>query len=242
MLRFVFVIVVSIPFIILLYMKSAYMDAHDGKYTEADRYRFARMIANTLRRNANIRTEVYGKNNLPSEGGYVMYANHQGKYDAVGIIYGHDKPCTIVMDEERSHLPIMKPYLDVLKGSTLIKGDMRAQAQTIKKMITEIKEGRRYIMFPEGGYDHNGNNLQEFLPGAFKCSIRSKTPIVPVALVDSYKPFEINSLRRVTTQVHFLEPIPYEEYKDMSTEDIAYMVKERIAVTVKRNLRTQKVA
>lgn len=242
MIRFVFVIVVSIPFIILLYMKSAYMDAHDEKYSEEDRYKFAKMIANTLRRNSNIRTEVYGKENLPSDGGYVMYANHQGKYDAVGIIYGHDRPCTIVMDEERSHLPIMKPYLNVLKGSTLNKNDIKAQTQTIKKMISEIKSGRRYIMFPEGGYDHNGNNVQEFMPGAFKCSIRSKTPIVPVALVDSYKPFEINSLRKVTTQVHFLKPIFYDEYKDLTTEEIASIVKKQIVDTVKNNLRIQKVA
>lgn len=236
MLRFWFVIIVSIPFIILLYSKNAYMNAHDYKYTEAQRYEFARMIANTLRRNANVRTDVYGTENLPEEGGYVMYPNHQGKYDAVGIIYGHKKPCTIVMDEKRSHLPIMEPYLQVLKGSTLDKTDMREQAKTIKKIISEVKDGRRYIMFPEGGYDHNRNYVNEFMPGAFKCSVRSKTPIVPVALIDSYKPFEINSLRRVTTQVHFLPPIQYEDYKDMNTEEIAEMVRKMIVDKINSQL------
>lgn len=38
------------------------------------------------------------------------------------------------------------------------------------------------------------------------CSVKSKTPIVPVALIDSYKVFGVNSLKKVNTQVHFLEP------------------------------------
>lgn len=236
MLRFWFVILVSIPFIILLYVKAAEMRLWDSRYTEEDRYRFARRIANILRRNANIKTLVFGQENLPEEGGYVMYPNHQGKYDAVGIIYGHKNPCTIVMDEKRSHLPVMSPYLSVLKGSTLEKGNIKSQAATIKRIISEVKAGRRYIMFPEGGYDNNQNNVKEFMPGAFKCSLRSKTPIVPVALIDSYKPFGVNSLRRVKTQVHFLPPILYDDYKNMNTEEIAGLVRKMIVDKINSQL------
>lgn len=242
MLRFWFVIIVSIPFIILLYVKGAYIEKHNNKYPEEVRYRYAQSVCRTIKINANIRTKVYGEENLPKEGGYVMYSNHQGKYDAVGIIYGHKKPCTVVMDEVRSHLPIMSPFLKLIQGRTLDKSDVRSQARTIKAIVEEVKAGRKYIVFPEGGYDHNGNTVQHFHSGAFKCSVRSKSPIVPVALVDSYKPFEINSLRRVTTQVHFLESIPYEEYKDMTTEEIASMVKARIIEVVERQIAVERVA
>ena len=54
------------------------------------------------------------------------------------------------------------------------------------------------------------------MPGAFKCAVRANCPIVPVLLVDSYKPFEINSLRRVKTQVHFLPAIYPEEYEGLT--------------------------
>lgn len=33
----------------------------------------------------------------------------------------------------------------------------------------------------------------------------------------------------ITTGVHFLKPIFYEEYKDMNTREIAELVKKRIA-------------
>ena len=171
MLRFCFVIIVSVPYIVLLYAKSAYMDKHDDMYTEEERYKFAKLIVNKIRSHSFIVTEVYGKENLPKDSGYVMYANHQGKYDMVGIMYGHDKPCTVVMDQVRSRIPIMKPFLAVVKGSTLDRTDMKSQAKTIKKLVEEVKAGRKYVIFPEGGYDHNGNHLQEFKSGSFKISV-----------------------------------------------------------------------
>jgi 1-acyl-sn-glycerol-3-phosphate acyltransferase len=51
---------------------------------------------------------------------------------------------------------------------------------------------------------------------------------VPVALIDSYKPFELNSLRPVRTKVVFLKPLYYEEYKNMNSKDIAIFVRNQI--------------
>lgn len=58
---------------------------------------------------------MYGLENLPEEGGYMMYSNHQGKYDALGIISSHEKPCTFVIDAERAKLPIVKEVADLVK-------------------------------------------------------------------------------------------------------------------------------
>ena len=52
--------------------------------------------------------------------------------------------------------------------------------------------------------------------------------LLPVALIDSYKVYNSWQIAPVTTQVYFLEPIYYEEYKDMKTPQIAELVKERI--------------
>ena len=66
------------------------------------------------------------------------------------------------------------------------------------------------------------------MPGAFKCAVRANCPIVPVLLVASYKPFEITSLRRVKTQVHFLPANYPEEYEGLTTDQIAKLVRNRI--------------
>lgn len=232
--RFCFVIIISLPIIIFYILKIGYIEKHSANYTEADRYLIAQQAISVMQRNGFIRTDVYGTENLPECGGYVMYPNHQGKYDAPGIISVHPTPCTVVMDKRRSQLPIANQFITLLEGSRLDKTDMKSQLKTIVDITNQVKSGRRYIIFPEGGYCHNRNDVQEFLPGAFKCAIKSKSPIVPVALIDSYKPFELNSLKPVTTQVHFLEPIYYEEYKDMSSKEIAELTRNKIISRIQK--------
>lgn len=228
MLRLVWVVGMSLPFIVYYFFRLVYVEQHPEKYTEEDRYIIGRHMISQTMRNSFVQTKAFGTELLPEEGGYLMYPNHQGKFDVLGIIHSHDKPCTIVIDEKRSHLPLANEVTRLLKGARLDRTDMRAQVATIMHIAEEVKSGRRFILFAEGGYTFNENHLQEFHAGAFKCALKAQCPIVPVALVDSYKPFGTPGLHPVVTQVHFLKPIPYDEYKGMNTKDIAAMVKSAI--------------
>lgn len=230
--RLVYVCILSLPFILYYLWKVWYVERHSWRYSEGDRYKFARRMIRIMKRNGRIKTRAYGTENLPQDGGYIMYANHQGKYDSLGIISVHQKPCTVLMDEKRSHLILADQFITLLKGCRIDKSSMKGQVNAILHIISEVKAGRRYIIFPEGGYYKNQNNVNDFLPSSFKCAIKSQSPIVPVALVDSYKPFGVNSLKPVTTQVHFLEPIYYEDYKDMTSQEIAELVRNRIVNTI----------
>ena len=228
MLRFWYVIVISLPFIIYYLVKGDYIERHADAYSEEDRYRVALRVIRIMKRNGRITTSVTGVENLPKDCGYVMFPNHQGKYDALGIMDAHKKPCTVMMDEKRSHMVIVDQFMTLVKGCRIDKSDIKSQVNAINTVASEVREGRRYIVFPEGGYFHNRNAVKEFMPGAFQCAVRAKSPIVPVLLVDSYKPFEINSLRKVHTQVHFLPAIYPEEYSGMTTSQIAKLVRGRI--------------
>ena len=64
--------------------------------------------------------------------------------------------------------------------------------------------------------------------------MKAKCPIVPVALIDSYKSFDTNSIEKLTVQVHYLKPLMYEEYKDMKSTEIAALVKKRIEDTIEQ--------
>ena len=236
MLRLCYVVGISLPFVVYYICKAHYIDRHGEQFSEEERYRMARKCIGILMRNGRIETESFGQELLPEEGGYVMYSNHQGKYDTLGIMISHPNPCTIVMDDTRSRLPIVDAFIELVKGQRLDKTDMKSQVKTILQIVEEVKKGRRYIVFPEGGYEHNKNDLQEFHPGAFQCATKASAPIVPVAIIDCYKPFGMNSLRKVTTQVHFLPPVYYEEYKDMTTAQIAELVKGRIAGEIRARL------
>ena len=227
MIRFIKVILWNLPRIYMV-PKMAYKAKHAQRYSEEECYAYARLAIRRMMRAGRITTKKYGVENLPGEGGYILAPNHQGKYDALGIMISHDTPCSVVIDDAKSHGFLVKQFIDLVQGKRLKKDDTRQSVGIIKEVAEDTKRGRRFIIFPEGGYCHNHNTVGEFKPGCFKSAVKARVPIVPVALIDSYKVFEEWTLRKVETQVHFLKAIPYEEYKGMTTTEIAEMVRDRI--------------
>lgn len=53
--------------------------------------------------------------------------------------------------------------------------------------------------------------------------------MVPVVIYDSYKAMNSNTFEKVITQVHFLKAIFYEEYGSLTKQQLADLVKSRIA-------------
>ena len=205
-------------------------------------YGYVRYVIDVMRNTGKIDVEVYGKENLPEEGGYMMYPNHQGKWDLYGIISGHKKPLTFVMDVKKSNAVFIKQLVDVLKGKRLDKENNRQAMTVINEVAKEVEEGRRCVLFPEGMFDkEKKNKLYEFKPGCFKISLKSKTPIVPVVLIDSYRAYNTWHIGNLKTQVHFLKPILFEEYKDMNTKEIAEMVKSKIQEKIEEVTNSDKV-
>lgn len=204
------------------------------EFNENVRYRYVQYIIDIMQRTGNIKTEVYGQENLPKEGGYMMYPNHQGKYDGYSIVSVHKEPCAFVMDIEKSNGIFIKQIVDMLGAKRLDKKNNRQAMGIINQVAKEVENGKKYILFPEGIYDNKKkNDLIDFKPGCFKISLKSKTPIVPVALIDAYKPYNSWDIGEIKTYVYYLKPILFDEYKDMNTQQIADLVKTRIENKIK---------
>ncbi len=211
------------------------MIKNKDKYPEKTRYALALKLIRYLKKSARISTKVFGTENLPKEGGYVMYPNHQGKYDALGIMYAHREPCTFVMDKAKSYGFLVHEMVDLLGAKRLALDDVRQNVRIMDQITKEVQEGTRFILFSEGGYGTNGNIVQRFKPGSFKCAMRAMVPIIPVTLIDSYLAF--NSLKPgpVNTKVIFGKPIYYEQYKDLKTHEVADIVRNTIIKTMEEH-------
>ena len=237
MLRFLYVIAVCVGYIIVYVPKMRWYSNHRDRYSKLECYRLAQSMMRIVARKARVSTDVYGCENLPAEGGYIMYSNHQGKYDALGILNGHERPCKVLMDKRRSRMPIASPFISLICGKRLDREDIRQQLSCIREIGEEVKHGDIYLIFPEGGYSRRQRNeMQSFHRGCFKAAVLSGMPVLPVAIVDSYKPFGENSLKKVKTKVYFLDPIKYEEYKDMSYAELGLEVQSRIKRKIDESL------
>ena len=121
---------------------------HPEKYSAEERYELARHCIRLMKVTGGIHTKAYGQENLPKEGGYMMYPNHQGKYDALGIVYTHRRPCSIVMDKAKSNTILVKEFIDLLEGKRLDKKDVRQALTIINEVSEDVKNGKCYILFP----------------------------------------------------------------------------------------------
>ena len=147
MLRFFYVILGNLHRIWMI-PTMEYYAKHPEKYSEKFRYEYDRHCITIMKKRGRITTNAYGVGNLPKEGGYIMFANHQGKYDALGIMDSHNNPCSIVMDADRSYMPLVKQFIDLVQGKRIKLDDLRQAAGIISEVSEEVKQGRKFIIFP----------------------------------------------------------------------------------------------
>ena len=213
------------------FMLSKYA-ANVDKYTEGERYALLKKIDHKANVGGNITVKSYGVENIPNENGFMFYPNHQGLYDVLAILEACPTPFSVVAKKEVGNVPFLRQVFACMKAYIMDREDIRQSMQIILNVTKEVKNGRNYLIFPEGTRSRRGNQVGDFKGGSFKCAVKAKAPIVPVALLNAFEPFDRNSIAPVTVQVHFLEPIPYEVYQSMKTTEIAEIVKTRIEETI----------
>ena len=204
--------------------------AHPEKYTEAEMWGNIHQTMAHAVRAGNLDLEVSGLENLTAAGqGFLMYANHQGMFDVVALAATCAIPLGAVLKKELAEVPLLKQIRLCTNSFAMDREDVRQSLEVIRAVTEEVKKGRNYLIFPEGTRSKQGNLMGEFHGGSFRCAIKAKCPIVPVAFVDSFKVLDQKGSGRLHVQIHYLKPILPEEYEGLKTVDLAALVKARIA-------------
>lgn len=202
-----------------------------GKEKHKDRdkaYTFIQKVTRKANKAGRVTIEVHGLENIPKENGFVFFPNHQGMFDVLVFLATCPVPFSFVFKKEVSNVILLKQVIAALDAIAIDRKDIKQSMQVINQMTEEVKRGRNFLIFAEGTRSRKGNQLLEFKGGSFKSAQRAKCPIVPCALINSFVPFDENSIRPITVVLVYLPPMYYEEYKDMKTVEIAEEVKHRI--------------
>jgi 1-acyl-sn-glycerol-3-phosphate acyltransferase len=201
---------------------------HTERYPEQEKYDHIRYIMNLAVNSGNIDLTVTGQDKLPKENGFILYGNHQGMFDVVALVATFPRILGAVFKKELANIPFLKQVIACTKSFAMDREDVRQSLTVIQKVTEEVKLGRNYLIFPEGTRSKKGNVMGEFHGGSFRCAVKAKCPIVPVAFIDSFKVLDQKGCKKVGVQIHFLEPISFEEYGHLKTVEVAQLVKDRI--------------
>ena len=205
------------------------------KYPEQERWDHIAAIMQRAIKSGNIDLKVEGLENIPSQGGFMMYCNHQGLFDVVAISGTCPIPLGAVLKQELKDVPLIKQIISCTKSFPMDRDDVRQSLEVIKSVTAEVENGRNYIIFPEGTRSRNGNVMGDFHGGSFRCAVKAKCPIVPMAVIDSFKVLDQKGSAPVTVQLHYLTPIQPEEYAGMKAAEVAELVKGRIQKCIDEN-------
>lgn len=233
--RIMLMVAYNILLVPYMWFKLCYYASHVDKYTEEQRYKVLRFIDNRAIKGGRVKIDVHGQENIPEQNGFMFFPNHQGLFDVLSIVAACPRPFSVVMKKEIQNIPFLKQVFACMKAYAIDRDDVKQAMKVIIQVTKEVKEGRNYLIFAEGTRTKDPNHVHEFKGGSFKSAMKAKCPIVPVALIDAYKPFDTKSIEKVIVQVHFLEPISYDEYKDMKSVELAAEVKSRIEKVIEKN-------
>ena len=98
------------------------------------------------------------------------------------------------------------------------RSNIRKSAEAIVEGVNIIKSGYSLVIFPEGTRSKS-NLIGEFKAGSFKLATKSKAPIVPVSIKDSYKLMEANGnkIKPADVEIHIHPAI---ETKNLTKEEM----------------------
>ena len=195
---------------------------------EETKYRHIQYILQRAVKGGNIDLKVTGLENIPKENGFMLYANHQGMFDVLAIAATCDNPLGAVLKKELYDIPFLHQIAVCTKSFAMDREDVRQSLTVIQNVTEEVKNGRNYLIFPEGTRSKLGNEMLEFHGGSFRCATKSKCTIVPVALIDSFRVLDEKGSKPVSMELHYLEAIPYEEFAHMKPAEVALLVRSRI--------------
>ena len=122
---------------------------------------------------------VYGREHIPENGAFIVYAKHSSYSDPVLMIYalGRQHKLHIIAKESIFKVPVLGA---VLRASGTIPLDReKSDMQAVKRSMQYLKNGEKLGIFPEGTRVHEGDSIAA-KSGFIRMAERMGTPLVPM--------------------------------------------------------------
>jgi 1-acyl-sn-glycerol-3-phosphate acyltransferase len=215
---------------------------HPERYSIEERYAKVRSLIIYILDHFRIDWKIEGIENLKalndSSKPFLMAPNHMSDLDPLALVYLSEKPISFVAKKETTKMPFIGTAVKALDGFFMDRDDLRQSLTVIRGVEQKLKEGHcSYIIFPEGTRNKRPavTGVSPFRPGSFKAAYLGQTPILPVSIYGTFRPFHSNpDYKRNLLQFTFFKPDTYEDYEKMDTVAYANKAHELIQNEVDR--------
>lgn len=141
----------------------------------------ARAWANIILRASGVEVEIDGLEHLHGKGPFIFMSNHQGAYDIFALASALPIHFKWLAKKELFGIPILGQGMRLAGYIPIDREGTRETVKEMNRAAARIRDGMSVVIFPEGSRSEDGT-VQPFKKGGFSLAIKSRVPILPVAI------------------------------------------------------------
>jgi 1-acyl-sn-glycerol-3-phosphate acyltransferase len=192
-------------------------------------HRYARLWGKVALWANRVKVKVEGMENLQEEGSYIFMSNHQGSYDIFALMGHLPFQFKWLAKKELFSIPFFGWTMAAAGYISIDREGTRETVEAMNKAAGRIRDGMSVVIFPEGSRSPDGR-IQPFKKGGFTLAIKSKVPIVPIALDGSREIMPKDRLTATAGEIRIRMGFPIEtiHYSMKNRGDLMEKVRETI--------------
>lgn len=190
-------------------------------------YDFGYKVVNVFLKLNGSKAKVFGKENLPKEGGYVLACTHNGYVDILNLgLSIYPRQIHFMAKKQLFDIKVLGPLITKLNAFPVDRDNPGPSVIKIPRQL--IKEGNIVGIFPSGTRSDESKDLKQ---GAVTIAQLTKAQIVPAAYVGPKNLKEV--FKRKKGYLIFGTPFTVEGGKDARDEATHFLEEELNRLTEK---------
>ncbi len=190
---------------------------------------YARLWGRTALLANRVKVKVEGMEHLNGDGPYIFMSNHQSYYDVFTLLGHLPYQFKWLVKKELFSIPYLGWTMSAVGYISIDRGGTRDTVEAMNEAAQKIRDGMSVTIFPEGSRSPDGS-IQPFKKGGFTLAIKSKVPIVPIAIDGSRNIMPKDKFTVTSGEIRMLidRPIETEGYSLKDREVLMKKVREAI--------------
>lgn len=194
---------------------------------------FIRLWASCWSFLSGIRYEVHGLEHVDRSKPYIYIFNHRSFIDAPMIPMSIPQEVRAIGKKELSKIPVFGTVIGKF-AVWVDRSDAESRRISLEKLIKFLNQGSSIVVAPEGTRNDSKESLLPFQKGAFRLSIETGIPILPMAVIGADQIMKRGSLliSPGKVKVYFSSPITPPSLSNDAVNDFAEKCRNRLEAMI----------
>lgn len=182
---------------------------------------------------SGIRYEIHGKEFIDLTKPYIYIFNHRSFLDAPIIPMSIPQEVRAIGKKELKKIPVFGTVVGKL-AVWVDRSDAESRRASLEKLMKILNSGISVVVAPEGTRNDTDKTLLPFQKGAFRLSIETGIPILPMAVIGADKIMKRGSLLLSPgkVRIYFSSPMKPPATSETAVNQFADKVRSRLEAMI----------